>query len=69
MKLKFKINYHTNFGQNIYVSGSCGELGKNNSTEALPMNYTWDGNWEVEIDFDVKKGQRILLSIRNQKRF
>lgn len=55
MKLKFKINYHTNWGQNLFVSGSCLELGNDNSTEALPMQYTRDGNWEAEVDIDGTK--------------
>ena len=55
MKVKFKINYHTSWGQNLYICGSCFELGKNNTTEAAPMKYTHDGNWEATLDFDTKK--------------
>ncbi len=55
MKLKFKINYHTNRGQNLYVSGSCQELGNDNSTEALPMQYTHEGGWEAEVEINETK--------------
>ncbi len=55
MKVKFKINYHTAWGQNVYISGLSEYLGKINTTEALPMHHTYDGNWEVEIDVDTKK--------------
>jgi 4-alpha-glucanotransferase len=59
MKLKFKINYHTSWGQNLYVLGSCKELGRDNSTEAIQLTYTSDGNWEAEIDIDNKKCKAI----------
>jgi len=54
MKITFKVNYHTNWGQNVYVSGSSEELGKNNTTEAYPLQYTTDGNWEVELEVSNK---------------
>ncbi len=59
MRLKFEINYHTEWGQNLYVSGSCDELGKNNSTQALPMNYTRDGNWEAGVEIEKKNINQI----------
>ncbi|MCK5208087.1 MAG: 4-alpha-glucanotransferase [Cyclobacteriaceae bacterium] len=59
MKLKFKINYHTTWGQELFVSGSSKELGKDNSTAALLMNYTRDGNWEVEVKIDTKKAAQL----------
>jgi len=59
MKLIFKINYHTSWGQNLYVLGSSKELGKDNTTEAVPMNYTQDGNWEAELDIDSKQNKSI----------
>ncbi len=59
MKLKFKINYNTTWGQNVYVSGSCKELGKDNSTEAVPLNFTHKGNWEGEINVDTKNTTHI----------
>ena len=53
MKVKFKINYHTVWGQNLFVSGSCKELGIDSSAKALPMKYTRDGNWEAEVNIDL----------------
>ncbi len=54
MKITFKVNYYTHWGQNVYVSGASAELGKNNTTEAYPLKYTQDGNWEVELNFSNK---------------
>ena len=59
MKLKFKINYYTSLGQNVFVCGSCEELGNDNPTEARPLNYIADGNWEAEIDIDAKKNLQL----------
>ncbi len=59
MKLKFIINYHTVWGQNLYLCGSCKKLGNENSTNALPMIYIGDGNWEINIEIDTKKIKKI----------
>ena len=55
MRVKFKINYHTSWGQNVYVLGSCNELGNENTTEAFPLNYSIDGNWEGQLDIEIRK--------------
>jgi len=49
MKLIFKIEYFTEYGQNIYVSGNIPELGSNDVSLAIRMNYIQDGRWELEI--------------------
>ena len=59
MRLKFRINYHTVWGQNMYVLGSCKELGGDNSTQAFPLNYTENGNWEGSIEIDTKSTKKI----------
>ena len=59
MKLIFKVNYHTSWGQNLYVLGSSKELGRENTTEAVPMNYTQDGDWEAELEIDVKRNKSV----------
>ena len=52
MFLKFKINYHTSWGQNVYVSGPAKELGSNKAKKALPLRYTDHGNWEGKVKVD-----------------
>lgn len=59
MKLKFKINYHTTWGQNVFVCGSAKELGKDIPAKALPLNYSNEGNWEADIEIDQKKAKQI----------
>lgn len=68
MKVKFRINYHTTWGQNLFVIGSCKELGNYKSEETLPMNYSHDGNWEAEVDIDSKNTKQFSYSylIKNE---
>ena len=59
MKLKFKINYHTRWGQNVFVCGSCKELGNDIPANALPLFYAEDGNWEAHVKIDTKAVKNI----------
>jgi 4-alpha-glucanotransferase len=52
MKLVFKIEYYTEFGQNLFVSGNLSELGSWDKTKAAGMTYVGDGKWELEIYLD-----------------
>ena len=53
MTIVFSINYHTNWGQRLLVSGSIAELGKNVPTKAVPMEYVSNGEWRLVVN--VKK--------------
>lgn len=56
MKVTFKINYKTVWGESLYVSGSAPELGAGQYSKAVPMEYSEGGDWSVTIDFkDAKK--------------
>lgn len=52
MKVTFKINYKTNWGENLYISGNVPELGANKYSQAIPMTYSDDGNWTATVEFD-----------------
>ena len=49
MKLVFKIEYYTEFGQNLFVSGNISELGAWDKSKAPDMRYVGEGQWELEI--------------------
>ncbi len=49
MKLVFKIEYYTEFGQNLFVTGNISELGAWDKTKAPDMRYVGEGQWELEI--------------------
>lgn len=47
--LKFKINYHTHFGEELHICGSISELGNMDENNSLKMRYV-DGFWVAEIE-------------------
>lgn len=59
MKVIFKINYHTVWGQRLYVCGTCEELGRENTTEALALRYVNDGNWEGAVEIDARNNKTV----------
>ncbi len=52
MKVTFKINYKTAWGERLYISGSTPELGSNKYSQAIPMNYSDGGNWTATVEFE-----------------
>lgn len=54
MKVKFNINFHTIWGQTLFVTGSINELGNWDTGRACPMQYTGDGNWELTLELPQK---------------
>ncbi|PWJ39157.1 4-alpha-glucanotransferase [Sediminitomix flava] len=61
MKLRFKVNYYTQWGQRLYIVGSVPSLGKSDYTKAIPMNSFPNGNWELDVEF---KGRSSKLEYR-----
>lgn len=51
MKLSFKIDYQTNWGQVLYVSGSTNEFGEWDPAHALMMKADEHGEWKAECKF------------------
>jgi 4-alpha-glucanotransferase len=54
MKIVFKINYKTQWGQRIFVSGSTPELGNWDEAKALALNALPNDNWEIALDIPNK---------------
>ncbi|MEM9324726.1 MAG: 4-alpha-glucanotransferase [Bacteroidota bacterium] len=50
MKIKFQIDYRTHWGQGLYVSGSCPELGGSDEGRAVAMQAGPGEQWEAEIE-------------------
>ena len=59
MKLIFRINYHTEWGEQLYVSGNITELGDCNIANALPMNFAHDEEWWLELDIPASKAKKL----------
>ncbi len=51
MKVSFKIDYQTTWGQVLYVSGSTTDFGEWDHSRALKMNSFVPGEWEVDCKF------------------
>ncbi|HFA48350.1 MAG TPA: 4-alpha-glucanotransferase [Bacteroidetes bacterium] len=56
MKITFKINYNTAWGQQIAVTGTAPELGNGNLKNAPRLRHRGLGNWEGEIE--IKKPEK-----------
>jgi 4-alpha-glucanotransferase len=62
MKITFKINYYTHWGQQLFITGSAVELGSDDLSSALQMSHTGNGNWEASVEIDTKKHQISITS-------
>lgn len=49
MKLIFKINYRTAWGERLYVVGNIAALGNGERSKALPLSYVGDGMWMASV--------------------
>ncbi|HIZ86804.1 MAG TPA: 4-alpha-glucanotransferase [Candidatus Coprenecus pullistercoris] len=49
MVIHFSIHFHTEWGQNLHITGSLPELGGGDPAKAVPMSYDRDGLWKKEI--------------------
>lgn len=50
MKISFKIHYHTEWGQQIAVTGNLPALGAHSLSKALALDYQGDGYWGGNIE-------------------
>lgn len=56
MKISFNLNYHTEWGESIYLCGDILQLGGGDPREALEMKLTAPDTWELEVEFDGDPG-------------
>jgi 4-alpha-glucanotransferase len=55
MKIHFKIPYYTYWGQRLLVTGNIPELGNNDLSKALSLNFQSPEDWSGDIEFDPKE--------------
>ncbi len=58
MKFQFYLRFHTTFGQIILISGNIEELGYEDLSNALPMEYLNEETWSATLDLKKKKLQK-----------
>ncbi|HPF52376.1 MAG TPA: 4-alpha-glucanotransferase [Draconibacterium sp.] len=49
IKITFRINYHTRWGENLFITGSHKALGEWSAEDAFPMYHNGDGEWEANL--------------------
>ena len=59
MKLTLKINYHTRWGQRLFVSGNIAELGGMNIDKAVEMAFFNGEQWELVLDVKASKTTKL----------
>ena len=72
MKVTFNINFHTVWGQKLCIVGSIPELGSWELALAKEMNYTGEGNWQLELELpsNIKSIEyRYFLSVNDNRIF
>ncbi len=50
MKLTFSVNYRTEWGESLYLTGSAPALGASADADAVPMTLTGSETWTAEVD-------------------
>ena len=59
MKLLFRINYRTEWGEQLYVVGNIPELGDNDVAKALAMNFSQGEEWWLELEIPATKVKKL----------
>ncbi|HNW52161.1 MAG TPA: 4-alpha-glucanotransferase [Prolixibacteraceae bacterium] len=65
MKITFRINYKTEWGQGVWIAGSVKALGSWDIQNAIPMLYVGNGEWEATISFKSVKNFEYKYLIKN----
>ncbi|MDA3880110.1 MAG: 4-alpha-glucanotransferase [Prolixibacteraceae bacterium] len=79
MKAIFRINYHTHWGESLWISGSVKTLGKWDKNHALQMEYSGNGEWEASLNlgknetiqykYFLKRNENIVWESGNNRLF
>ena len=56
MKITLNINYHTQWGESLFVCGSIPELGNGDARKAVEMNLVSPGTWSLELNLNRDPG-------------
>lgn len=57
MKVRFHINYHTSWGESVYICGGIPQLGGYDPREALEMHLASPDAWEINLDLPDTTGE------------
>ena len=54
MKLQFYLRYYTKFGQSLWIGGNTDELGNDDPSKTLPLDYLNEEFWYCSIEIKRK---------------
>ena len=66
MIIQFQIEYHTHWGQQLFVSGSSAKLGKWEDHKSAPMVYRGEGKWELELQLSKAQNFQYRYLIKHE---
>ena len=71
MRLQFYLRFHTQYGQSLFITGNCEQLGNGDMAQALPMKYLSDEFWTATIelgkDFENDLQYNYILQTTNEE--
>ena len=67
MKVIFRINYKTNWGESLWLCGSIKAMGKWNINDAYPMIYNGNGEWEAILNFKNSRNFEYKFFLKNDQ--
>lgn len=61
IKIQFYLRFHTRYGQSIWITGNTDELGNNDPSKAVAMNYLNDEFWHTSVNFKRKNTPKNII--------
>lgn len=61
IKIQFYLRFHTRYGQSIWITGNADELGNNDPSKAIAMNYLNDEFWHSSIEIKRKSASKNIV--------
>src|SRR6188768_3158365 len=55
--IHFYLRFHSTYGQSFYISGNIPELGNNDVSKAIPIQYLNDDYWQGSVDIKSSTGE------------
>jgi 4-alpha-glucanotransferase len=69
MIIEFRVRIRTQFGENLFITGDCTELGNYKEAKSFPLKYESEDIWTAEIEFKASKAKSLHYTyfIKNEE--
>lgn len=64
VKLTFRIHYHTQWGEQLFISGTIPQLGGGEKDHCIPLHWEGEGYWRLTIEIDLRQTFHYHYSIK-----